>query len=301
VIRRRFQPPNFICKYVDPLVDPNREETRLAYAASEQELRQRLEAKQFVVRSVQPYDFAAWKTKALEETGKAVEARQRGEPYEFKAAIWSELKEYLFDCFDGKCAYCEAKVQHVSSGDVEHYRPKKRVEEDPAHPGYYWLAYSEENFLPCCEKCNRARAKMNHFPVAGSRAVRPGDDLGQEKPLLLNPYRDEPARHLKFLPNVDGTFIGTVAGITPEGRESVRLYNLNREPLRDARAGAQHTALDRVLTAMVRGELAGVLHAMSAGCCEFSAACLVVVRAWWEQQRRAVEDELRNAAMGAGG
>lgn len=174
------------------------------------------------------------------------------------------------------------------------------MEEDSTHPGYYWLAYNEENFLPCCEKCNRARAKMNHFPVAGKRAFRPGDDLSQEKPQLLNSCWDDPSRHLKFATNIDGTFIATVAGISPEGEKSVRFYNLNREPLRDARAEAQRMALDRILAAMARGEFRPMLHTICTGSCEFSAACLVVVLAWVERQQRAVADELKSFTAGGG-
>ena len=127
--------------------------------------------------------------------------------------IWSELKSYLFEIFDGKCAYCESKVLDVAAGDVEHYRPKKGVDGMPTHPGYYWLAYDLENLLPCCEKCNRAGAKMNLFPIPmeGDRAWRPEDDIEAEHPYLLNPYGHDPAEHLRFVLGPDGRPLGRVA------------------------------------------------------------------------------------------
>jgi len=293
VIHREFRPPNFLCQVSDPNVDPNRIDARLERADSEAELRQKLQDKGLVVHGIQSYDFGEWQQRAEAETAKAIQAQGSGAPYEFRAALWSELKDYLFRLFDGKCAYCEGRVQDVASGDVEHYRPKKKVEEDPAHPGYYWLAYDPANLFPCCEKCNRARAKMNHFPIRGQRAGRPADDLALERPLLLNPYVDVPASHLHFVPNNNGTFPGTVAGGTREGQESVRFYNLNRESLREARARAQSDTRLRLEWAAGRGQLGQMFHELKAGACEFSAACLVVAAQWWARQKAEVEAELK--------
>lgn len=87
----------------------------------------------------------------------------------------------------------------VTRGDVEHFRPKSKVDEDPHHPGYYWLAYDEKNLLPSCELCNRPRGKLTHFPVHGQRA-RDSEEIGSEQPLLLNPYNRQidPFKHLTF-------------------------------------------------------------------------------------------------------
>jgi 5-methylcytosine-specific restriction endonuclease McrA len=293
MIHREFKPPNFLCEVSDPAVDPNRIDQRLERADSEAELRQKLQGKGLAVHRIDSYEFSEWQRRAAAETARAVQARTAGTPYEFKSALWTELKDYLFRLFDGKCAYCEAVVQDVASGDVEHYRPKKKVEEDPAHPGYYWLAYDPQNLFPCCEKCNRARAKMNHFPIQGQRAVSPSDDLAQEKPLLLNPYTEVPPKHLQFIPNNNGTFPGTVAGTTPEGQASVQFYNLRREALREARARAQSGTQQRLEWAAGRGQLPAVFHELGLGHCEFSAACLAIAARWWAKQKAEVENELK--------
>ena len=134
-----------------------------------------------------------------------------------------------FDLFGGKCAYCESAPRDTSSGDVEHFRPKRGVTGEPDHPGYYWLAYDFTNFLPSCELCNRAAGKRNYFPVKGQRVVVPGP-VDQEEPLLINPLLENPGRHLEF------TKLGTVGGRTPEGKTSEEIYDLNRSQLVTARA-----------------------------------------------------------------
>src|SRR5262249_45973388 len=106
----------------------------------------------------------------------------------FNEGLWKELKWHLFELFHGKCAYCEHKPQAGYPGDVEHYRPKGKVDEDPNHPGYYWLAYDPRNLLPSCSRCNQPpTAKRTRFPVEGAHS-RDSRNLAAEKPLLLNPY-----------------------------------------------------------------------------------------------------------------
>src|SRR4051794_10982079 len=79
-----------------------------------------------------------------------------------------EVKAALIAAQHGKCAFCESKVTHVSSGDVKHYRPKagfRQREDMPLEkPGYYWLSYDGDNLYFACEICNR-RFKKNLFPL----------------------------------------------------------------------------------------------------------------------------------------
>lgn len=54
------------------------------------------------------------------------------------------VKLALINLFEGKCAYCESKVNAVAARDIEHYRPKGQIDpgsgEEVIKPGYYWLA-----------------------------------------------------------------------------------------------------------------------------------------------------------------
>jgi len=102
-----------------------------------------------------------------------------------------------------KCAFCEAKVDHVAHGDVEHFRPKKgfrqSATDDLGRPGYYWLAYSWENLFFACQICNQ-RHKGNLFPLADAdnRARLHHDAIAEETPLFLDPAADDPSAHVGF-------------------------------------------------------------------------------------------------------
>jgi len=160
-----------------------------------------------------------------------------------RTTIWGAFKPYLEGLFRNKCAYCESYYRHVGPGPVEHFRPKRRVDEENGlgkvrplkdHPGYYWLAYEPTNLLPSCNRCNGPRAKMNKFPLADpkSRVSDPGDPLTGEEPLLLNPYdtdpNRDPRRHLSFERDV-----GKVKQINDSqlGAESIETYRLSMEDL----------------------------------------------------------------------
>lgn len=102
-----------------------------------------------------------------------------------------DIKDKLENLYHHKCAYCEYKVEQW---DVEHYRPKNL---------YYWLTYSWDNLMYSCPKCNKF--KGTSFDIKGKKVLSPqvSDDLSeintwsskrydqQEKPMLLNPERDD--------------------------------------------------------------------------------------------------------------
>ncbi len=85
-----------------------------------------------------------------------------------------------------------------SFAHVEHYRPKST---------YYWLAYSWDNLLLCCDKCNVYKA--NHFETDGEKAAFSEDDLTHihdlakrynelESPRLVNPELEDVESRLQF-------------------------------------------------------------------------------------------------------
>ncbi len=102
---------------------------------------------------------------------------EAGERPEFEPA-WRSYKAHFARAQYGKCGYCEALALATGVGDVEHFRPKGEVSElgdDPetwgrerrglanvegrktrrvSERGYWWLAYTWENWLLACERCN---------------------------------------------------------------------------------------------------------------------------------------------------
>nr|WP_171815737.1 AAA family ATPase [Rhizobium leguminosarum] len=72
--------------------------------------------------------------------------------------------------------------------------------------------------------------KGNRFPILGSRAMSPADDLDGELPLLLDPTRDRPETHLVYSES------GYVSSETERGNITISLLGLNRPALVQQRA-----------------------------------------------------------------
>lgn len=157
----------------------------------------------------------------------------------------SKVEDQLALSYHNKCAYCE----RLCKADVEHYRPKKKVNGDNKHEGYYWLCYEWTNLLPSCVKCNRDGGKHNHFPIIGRRIYTPkflkngnlnldnnkakNKPLRIERPYLLHPEIDKPEDYFKFDLDANGDGI-RIIGVDKDGRgvKTIEICSLNRQELR---------------------------------------------------------------------
>ena len=284
----RFCPPNFRCKVSHRDDDDVSPKWRLCFAENELAVRKLLEGKGYIVHEIQPYNFEeGWLKKARDEAKKAKTAVEAGETWEFKP-LWSELKDPLLDLFNDHCAYCEADFAHVAFGDVEHYRPKGAVSEPDAvgHKGYYWLAYQPDNYLPSCQLCNQ-KAKKNHFPISKNsyRAYTPQDDLADEEPLLVNPYRDDYLEHLSFVPSKAAENPGFAVGKTEKGKESITGLRLNRPELVDSRRWEQSSIRNAVMIAITQENgtvLHNLIHSIITGNRQFSTATTYEINDFFE-------------------
>ena len=159
----------------------------------------------------------------------------------------------------------------VSVKDFEKNKAAKVKIENPLgelveHPGYFWLAYNWKNLLPSCQNCNTYGGKGIQFPALKGHLflkkmdgqdinkIRtpyyeskkyPGyyyldpEDLNEiEAPLLLHPYFDSPNDYLVF--GVRG--IVTARDSCPKGVNSINVYNLKDEKIRQARQAEQENA-----------------------------------------------------------
>lgn len=86
----------------------------------------------------------------------------------------NDIKEALIVETHGKCAYCESKFRHVTSGDIEHIFPKNKN----ARPD---LVVEWTNLTLSCPTCNRQNKKDYYDPQLP----------------LINPYVDEPEQYLQ--------------------------------------------------------------------------------------------------------
>lgn len=160
----------------------------------------------------------------------------------FDSAIYGhkKVKEKLILLQHDKCCFCEAKITHISYGDVEHFRPKAgwvQLNEPLNQPGYYWLAYDWANLFLSCQLCNQ-RFKKNLFPLANpaTRAVSHHQSIADEDPLFIHLTDEDPEAFIAFYEEVpfaiDGnkraeqTIINT--GIDRENLNSHRLSFLNK-------------------------------------------------------------------------
>jgi len=192
--------------------------------------------------------------------------------YEFKRYKEFEVCTALDALFHEKCAYCESTYRAVGARDIEHFRPKAAVMEAPGHPGYWWLAAAWSNLLPSCPDCNRLRGqlvydsgmsleefdrarlkepegtsgKANSFPVRNNHWIADENgDLTTEDPLLINPMRREPEKHIEWVFDWNRTdFLWeadpVIASVRPReqngvedpyGKASIAIYGLNRAGL----------------------------------------------------------------------
>ncbi|MEA5404747.1 hypothetical protein VB776_17565 [Arcicella sp. DC2W] len=152
--------------------------------------------------------------------------------------------EKLDEIYQGKCAYCEERTSIY----IEHYRPKGRVLKTN-HGGYYWLCYEWTNLLPTCHECNKiGGGKADQFPVKNKHFTFEDCKINQkldsakvkanylnqhEAPFLLHPEIDEPKEFLAFEIETSGKGISMIGldGINGRGFETIRICNLNRQPL----------------------------------------------------------------------
>jgi len=292
-----FVEPNFICEVEDS--EGHTYPNWLFHFDSKDKLIEYLESRTYKLVDAQPYDFKTWLDEAETATNLAKQSRNQPD-FEYNNKIWTKLKQYLFAISHGKCGYCEQKVTGVYAGDVEHYRPKKKVTEDPAHPGYYWLAYDPSNYVPVCQNCNGARAKANHFPLepGSPRAYAPEDDIAKERPLLINPLgADDPAIELEFIgPEGGKEDFGKVKGISPAGETSREIYHLNRGELIVARREAYKTLSDDKATLQADWEnvTQRLLSTWRSGIKEFTLVIRAFLTVWYKQiqeQEQRTEDE----------
>jgi uncharacterized protein (TIGR02646 family) len=148
---------------------------------------------------------------------------------------WNELdvRGVLYALQGNACAYCG---RDLDRGDVDHFRPKSRLRENPSHGGYWWLAYELKNYFLSCRRCN-STYKSDRFPLRPrARRVTFQDRtrLLREARLLLDPARDPIEQWLRvdwlnerclILP---APGLSSIAQIQVEG--TLKFFRINSDP-----------------------------------------------------------------------
>ncbi len=190
----------------------------------------------------------------------AEDPEERADVFRTYSDVWREVAPQLAKRSGGRCWYCDVR-QVRSDMPIDHFRPKSRVAEECVvevdaatgrksrtwtHPGYWWLAFSCENFRYSCTFCNSRRldviadsagGKQDHFPllVGGTRAMREADNLKDEKHALLDPCEagDPPLLIFNQTGRADPRYSEAQdPSKNLRARLSVRLYHLNHTKLK---------------------------------------------------------------------
>ncbi len=165
--------------------------------------------------------------------------------------VWTLLSRILKGISYGKCFYTEAYVGN--GGEIDHFRPKSRVQKCDLHPnsqhgGYWSLAYLIDNFRLCRELSNKRRkdprdgkiyGKGYRFPLddPSKRAASDTVEWKMEPHLLLDPTNPDDVKLLRFDDR------GNPISVNPDKKSleyrrvqvSIECYHLNEKEISDRR------------------------------------------------------------------
>ena len=145
----------------------------------------------------------------------------------------------LLKIYKRKCGFCN-QVPKGSSIQIEHFRPKNKVDECVSHGGYYWLGYEWTNLLYACGNCNSRKGTKFELLEEVTRINDPSwngtivdqiqnsiysSKLKKEKFKFINPEMDYPNIHMAYLPD------GKLYHLTIRGQYTIKECDLNRDEL----------------------------------------------------------------------
>lgn len=187
------------------------------------------------------------------------ERSQRLWPIDHEFVYLPQLQQAMRETFHGHCAYCGSPAD---PGEVARHRPPEEALDldrsvSPDH--YWWLSYDWANLVLVCTECHNL--KGSRFPVGAKRAPAEsrGADLDVERPLLLDPYRDQPEWFFTY------DTAGFVAGASDRAATMVEVLSLNRPELLVARSQAAAEVDNAIHDLMPRGDAPDQLLSMLLG------------------------------------
>jgi len=146
-----------------------------------------------------------------------------------------DVKDTLRMIYNEKCAFCEQKITECKDNNledcsqtIEHYRPKII---------YYWLAYSWDNLLWCCHRCNQNKHKQ--FETASQTVkydktflenIHTSTSIYQEieKPKMIHPELESVVDKLNF-------YDGKIDSDDERVKYTINICKLDRDALNDTR------------------------------------------------------------------
>lgn len=198
---------------------------------------------------------------------------ENGQYDDLKFNVYRLVKSSVEKLTGKRCAYCGVK-EIRSSVEVEHYRPKKKVEAECGEivPGYFWLAACWDNLIPACQRCNGSKivnvikdsvvtelrvGKKNYFPLlVDTRQIHLEAYCEKnEIPLLYNPCSDDPTDlfDYKLYETMEREYLIVVPKILNDdaldykrAKTSIELLGLNEVALAEDRREIAYRCLRQV-------------------------------------------------------
>ena len=194
----------------------------------------------------------AWWRKAYKQYNWAIKNKK----HDAKNEYWSSIKTAYINLQYSKCIYCE-KPLAIGRGenidyDMEHYRPKSRVEPWPdtvvqkrmglrsalksgKAGGYPELAHHPLNFAASCKICNSPN-KHDHFPIAGNSPLVETGIIrlnAAEKPFIplpLGEWGEDPEMILDYDGFICIAKPGTAPATIRRAKVIIDFFELNLRP-----------------------------------------------------------------------
>ena len=204
------------------------------------------------------------------------ERAQRRPPIDHDVYKHPLVVEQILKNQNQKCAYCELTLSDKSLVKVTHYRPLSNAvhsKDGRSFIEYYaWFAYEWQNLMVLCSDCHMAISEL--FPLDGL-PIKPGalwqEAELREKPLIINPYKDTPSKHLIF------SHQGEVFARSNKGATTIEVLQLNRSKLVNARARSFQN-ITQLLIGNLSHSLRDTLDIYITKEAEFPGACLIFLQ-----------------------
>ncbi len=179
--------------------------------------------------------------------------------YHYKKAFDQQYKQQdvktnLKKIYNEKCAFCEQKIRECKDNNledcsqtIEHYRPKGK---------YYWLAYSWDNLLWCCHRCNQN--KDNHFEIDSNQIeyeesfrenIHTSTNNYQEleNPKMINPEIESVLDKLSF-------YDGVIDSNDVRLKYTIKQCGLDRDDLNEARQIIIEDFIEKLIDKKLKNE-----------------------------------------------
>lgn len=131
----------------------------------------------------------------------------------------TQLRRISSESQGNRCAYCVLPIGHDRAHrgtQLDHFIPWKKYPE--------WT-FEVKNLILACGTCNEDR-KGTYDPLLETSRIRPMREYGQLKFNIVHPFLDRVDTHLEGGYLDDGSYPEPIRGLSKEGIDTIRLFDL---------------------------------------------------------------------------